>query len=56
MRTYCPCCHGHGDASEEGQVVAGVYPVPHGRQQEGGSSGVDGTALVAHPVEKNNTT
>lgn len=47
--THCPCSHGHDNASEEGQVVAGVHSVPHGRQQEGGSGGVDGAALIAHP-------
>ena len=53
--THCTCCHRHADAGEEGQVVAGVHPVPHGRQQEGGSSGVNGTALVAHPADRTHT-
>lgn len=51
--THCPGSHGHPDAGEEGQVVAGVDAVPHGRQQEGGGRGVDRTALVAHSVRKN---
>lgn len=51
MCTHCTCGHGHADAGDEGQVVAGVHSVPHGRQQEGGGGGVDGTALVAHPEE-----
>lgn len=49
--THCTCRHGHGDAGDEGQVVARVHSVPHGRQQESCGGGVDGTALVAHPEE-----
>jgi len=54
--THCTCGHGHADAREEGQVVAGVDPVPHGRQQEGSSCGVNGTALIAHPEENGHGT
>lgn len=50
--THCTCSHGHDNASEEGQVVPGVHPMPHGRQQEGGSSGVDRTALITHPEDR----
>lgn len=54
--THWTCSHGHGNASEEGKVVAGVHPMPHGWQQEGGSSGVDGAALIANPGERTNMT
>lgn len=52
--THCTRSHRHAGASDEGQVVAGVHPMPQGRQEEGGCCGVDGTALVAHP-ERNTT-
>lgn len=39
------------DAGEEGEVVAWISSVPHGRQDEGGCCGVVGAALVTHPFE-----
>lgn len=40
------------DASEEGEVVAWIRSMPHGRQDEGGCCRMVGTSLVTHPADQ----
>lgn len=41
----------HQHSSEKGQVIAGVHPVPNGREEEGLDDGTQGGALITHPFE-----
>lgn len=50
--THSSGCKSDDDASEEGEVIAWVSPVPHGWQQEGCSSGVVGTTFITHPTRQ----
>lgn len=51
LATYSSGCQRHHHACEECQVVAGVHPVPDGREDERLDGRAQGGSFVAHPED-----